>query len=222
MADSSCNTSNSRRLLCSFCSLSLTGIPSWFSHIRLVHSHEPGFFMRCSINGCALTYRNFSSLNTHVYRHHREAIIGRIHQQTITSGIECLADDNAPEREIFEHDDSTDDDQLVRTEIRQLLGIDSDEHKQRCALFLLEMKEKFGISQKAIDRVVSGSEMLLANSARRIEAGVSHVLSSNDVDVAQIPALREYFDNLQSPFVGISSSYLQLKYFKDNFGLIVS
>ena len=84
------------------------------------------------------------------------------------------------------------------------------------------MKEKFGTSQKAIDNIITGCEGLLHHSAKRIEAGVNHHLSKNGVDIGSIPDVRNFFDNLRSPFTGLTSSYLQQKYYRENFGLIVS
>ncbi|XP_037562263.2 uncharacterized protein LOC119441728 [Dermacentor silvarum] len=52
---------------CPFFSYQLTRV---ITHIGLVHSGEPNFSIFCGIEGCANTYRNFSSYRSHLYRRH--------------------------------------------------------------------------------------------------------------------------------------------------------
>ena len=42
-------------------------------HVRLIHSNEPHFCVRCGINECEKTYKIFSSYLTHLWRHHAES-----------------------------------------------------------------------------------------------------------------------------------------------------
>ena len=55
--------------LCNFTALSLQTI---ISHIRTVHSSDKCFKITCGLEGCAAsTYKSFSALYSHLYRHHQ-------------------------------------------------------------------------------------------------------------------------------------------------------
>ena len=43
------------------------------SHLRAVHSNDPGFNVTCGIKGCAVTLKSFRSLYQHIYRKHRDS-----------------------------------------------------------------------------------------------------------------------------------------------------
>lgn len=62
---------------CPMCSFKCPSIAILLSHLRLVHSNDPRFLVCCGINSCTKTSRSFSSLYTHVYRHHPSAGIRR-------------------------------------------------------------------------------------------------------------------------------------------------
>ena len=59
--------------ICPLCSFEVLSISSCLSHLRLFHSSDPRFCVTCGIGGCATTCRSFSSLYSHVYRHHKES-----------------------------------------------------------------------------------------------------------------------------------------------------
>ena len=111
---------------------------------------------------------------------------------------------------------------MTQVEIAEILGDAEVQQKRQCAHFLLGLKEKFGVSQKALDNIVATYGTFLNFSALRVQAGVRQILSAKGIDVTTLPELEELFENLSSPFVGLSSAYLQMQYYKDHFGLIVS
>ena len=63
---------------CPMCSFECPSIAILLSHLRLVHSNDPRFLVCCGINSCTVTSRSFSSLYTHIYRHHPGAGIKRL------------------------------------------------------------------------------------------------------------------------------------------------
>ena len=68
---------------CPFCpSFSLATYRMWIGHLRHVHSHDPNFFVTCGINSCPSTFREFTTLYSHVYRKHRDML--ELKQQLIT------------------------------------------------------------------------------------------------------------------------------------------
>ena len=59
---------------CPICGLVLLILKLYVSHLRLVHAKDPNFNLMCGVGGCREVFRAFSAFNSHIYRHHREAI----------------------------------------------------------------------------------------------------------------------------------------------------
>ena len=70
---------------CPLCEFAAATLRQWFSHLRLVHSSDPGFRVCCGIDGCKNTYGKFSSLSSHVYSHHKDRIKGKTVQEVRVS-----------------------------------------------------------------------------------------------------------------------------------------
>ena len=216
---------------CSLCRSYFRDVPTWFSHIRLVHGNDPDFSMQCGIDGCSKVFKTFSGLNTHVYRHHRDIICKD--PVNVPPNIDTVASET-PDNDgnCANHHPNIGDDvdesrahvmeTSMEAHIAQLLAEDEEEQKKAAALFLLEMREKFSISQVAINGIVTGCEKLFHHVKERIEAGVMHHLSNSGVDTEMLPDVKAFFNDLQSPFIGLGSDFLQHKYYRDQFGLIVS
>ena len=58
---------------CLLCSFQVPAKPLLLSHLRLAHSNDPRFSVRCGIDGCCYTAKKFSSLYSHIYRKHRDS-----------------------------------------------------------------------------------------------------------------------------------------------------
>ena len=61
---------------CPICDFTTSTLIQWFSHLQSAHSNDPSFRVTCRIDGCKRTYSKFSSLNSHVYRNHKERMCG--------------------------------------------------------------------------------------------------------------------------------------------------
>ena len=59
---------------CSLCSYFSPSLSQHVSHLRLVHSQDPNFFVKCGIEGCSSHFSTFAAFSTHIYRHHRSAL----------------------------------------------------------------------------------------------------------------------------------------------------
>lgn len=59
---------------CSLCQYFSPSLALHVSHLRLVHSRDPSFYLMCGIDSCLEEFRTFSSFNSHVYRCHRIAL----------------------------------------------------------------------------------------------------------------------------------------------------
>ncbi len=75
--------------LCPLCSFEAPSVQVILSHLRLVHSNDPQFLVSCGLNGCATTSKSFSSLYSHIYRHHNEVIFKRKESDSSLQGKDC-------------------------------------------------------------------------------------------------------------------------------------
>ena len=211
---------------CSLCSFRTPTLSAWISHLRLVHSQDEEFVVTCGINGCTGNYRKCSSFLSHVYRHHRTVITNSSpivhHPLTQEMDFENAGSapvDNSCDPSVVDGDSHSSS--LLNHTLHQILGIDKIEQQKRSALFILHLKEVKGLSETAIQTVVSGFEDMLQYTVRRIEAGVYERLSQNAI-LPQDLELNEFFENVADPFEGLKTVHMQEKFYSKHFGCIVS
>ena len=89
------------------------------------------------------------------------------------------------------------------------------------ALFLLSLKEKYQIIQTALDFAVGQVQQMVAFAAEDIQNAVESRLHSYSEYSSDIPDLSECF-KIQDPFRNLQNEYMQTKYYRENFDLIVS
>ena len=63
---------------------------------------------------------------------------------------------------------------------------------------------------------------MFRHSLGRIEAGVNDRLAKNGVDPNDLPDLQNFFSSVKYPFQHLHSTYLQEKFYHQEFGCIVS
>lgn len=204
--------------ICPFCNFRVVNLSSLLSHLRFVHSSDPGFFLTCGVSGCANTYTKFTSFRTHVYRHHKELIsssttTSTIHESAYTSPIPVISDD-IPDTDLrttmpSHVDISVDDDPLIS-------------QQKVSGLFLLKMRETFSVSQAAIDGIVVESESVFEHVVSKLQVNVVKRLSEAGISTDEIHSqVEEVFDNTPSPFLGLTSKYLQEEFYKKTLHLVV-
>ena len=71
-------------LPCPYCSgeFSAPSDELLLTHIRLVHSYDPGFTIQCSLNGCSITFSNFKAYQKHRRLKHSSNTTGEDTQLT--------------------------------------------------------------------------------------------------------------------------------------------
>ena len=79
------------------CSFEFTSIAILLSHLRLVHSSDPRFLVCCGINSCTVTSKSFSSLYTHVYRHHPSPGIRRRSANCLSKELPAVCESDSHE-----------------------------------------------------------------------------------------------------------------------------
>ena len=87
------------------------------------------------------------------------------------------------------------------------------------AHFILNLKEKFKLSQVSLDFVIQSVEELLRVSADNIKQSILTTLHQEGIEIA--PSLSDKCVLLPNPFLYLKTEYQQAKFFKENFNLIV-
>ena len=99
--------------------------------------------------------------------------------------------------------------------------MDQDQQQRESATFLLKLKEVCNVSERTVSEVITGYQGLLTNTLAVVKASVKDALGNAGVCVADIAGLDEAFTNAQDVFQGLETTYLQEKYFRDRFNMVV-
>lgn len=196
------------RVKCWLCaSFAAPTLKAVIRHIGVVHARDPNFHVKCGIQGCIRTYKNYSSFKKHVYRHHRDQL-DPVHPDSSETSIQ--------ERSTPPEISCGDDDGL------DLLNPDNSDagydHTEQAALFVLKAKHIHKISQSALNDLLFDVSTMISDRVQYVENKVRPHLqgssSSSALEAFQHPAVVD-------PFRGLTTRYLQLKYYRESFGLLV-
>ena len=78
------------------------------------------------------------------------------------------------------------------------------------------------MSQVAIDEMIEGCRQSVYQRSLQIKSQVWETLSASGIDPDAIDGLVSIFDDSFDPFYGMESQYKQEKFFREEFGLLVS
>ncbi len=102
---------------------------------------------------------------------------------------------------------------------------DTNSHKKQMAL-LLKTKEIRKVSQIALDGIVDNVTSIIHLTVDKLKCEVDNTLKSSGINgvISTFSSLGDVFNNtdIRDPFNGLSSKYLQDKFYKDHFNLLVS
>ena len=182
-----------------------------------MHSHDSNFHINCGIDGCVRTYSNYHSFRKHILRQHRNTLNASIEEPVVntvesTNGlIHNLTEDDhvvlptAPD--IFEFTNT----------------VQSEDFVHNSALFLLKAREVHKVSQSALNNIILDISVLNAVGLSAMKEKVLDVLTKNGIDVSKIAGLDDVFTNsyLNDPFSGLTTEYLQNKYYEESLFLVV-
>lgn len=172
----------------------------------MVHARDPNFHVNCGIEGCIRTYKNFASFKKHVYRHHRE--------QIDPAQLDTRTEDGSTQQppEMLHEDDGPD-----------FLNRDAGyDHSEQAALFVLKAKHVHKISQSALDDLLFDVSTMISDRVHYVENKVCQHLQG-PCNSSSSSGILEAFHHpaIVDPFHGLTSRYLQLNYYRENFGLLV-
>ena len=146
--------------ICGFVSLSLK---LDVSHLRVVHAKDRAFNIMCGVGGCREVFRAFSAFNSHIYRHHRDAI--GISQFRDDSTVDLSDRSAIPACSVTEYDSHTfafenNTCSSATKSTTRPIGIPPADMKEEAARFLLLLREGWQKSQVVITDVVTGCKNL--------------------------------------------------------------
>ena len=98
------------------------------------------------------------------------------------------------------------------SELETITSQSCSEAQKRAALFLLTFKEKYRLSQAAIDFAVGSIQSIVDSVCTSAVAVVETDLSSATAIAA----------NKEDPFVSLRTNHQQSKFYREMFGLVVS
>ena len=225
---------------CSFCCLSWR---EFYRHRFLTHSNEFNFMMRCFVEGCSQTFRCYSTFASHLFRKHCGADLESeakksAHSsyvrpeenfpQTSQSEYSLVVEDEL-EEDICSMDLSNAVDFSSADEISDLSWVDpppstdvspnSNRLSHFAALFLLNVKERYQLIQSSLNFITQQIQQMISFTIDDI-AEVIHKFCSEQ-GASEIP-LTEQLESFRNPFLHVQTEYMQNKYYRENFNLVVS
>ena len=208
-------------LICPLCSPEMTvnlnmNLTEFLKHIQLFHSHQPGFSITCGLNGCLRSFSSFQAFRNHVYSYHGgESSLDQ--RQTADGESDGTGDIGGDDGD----DDGDGDDGIsFDSEMRE-----TPPSQRNAAMFLMGLKEKYMITQVALQGVIEGVTNLVQSHLDTLHSQIQQRLLLSGVSQAAIDGIQPLFSECGTyahPFQGLETQYQQLKFYRQHFNLIVS
>ena len=193
--------SSSGYVHCTMCTYCTTSEEKLIKHVYTIHRHDPNFHVYCA--SCLRSYHTLSSFRKHVSRGCRTSAV--VEDQNYVTN-DCPDED-------MELEDSA-----SGAEPRAYDTVAQDRLSQQWheARFILSIKERHGLSQAAVDQVLSSTTELVSALLDGICSALKQELPEEWMQLVEkrICETRTLFSDLSSP-------YFQEKYFKEKFHLVV-
>jgi len=188
---------------CSYCDY--VGLPTDIvRHSVAQHSNHPSFFLCC--DACGATYKKYESFRKHVQRKHPKSDTDE------TSGIPAALEDSMGDAN--EISQSASHSENAEKQEEQLM--------QQSASYILKLKSVYGLSQSCIEDIMqhtkSITETVTAVTRERLLGEIEQDRSMKSVLDEKVMDWDSVGD--VDVFTGIESSWMQQKYFREQFGLI--
>lgn len=191
---------------CSFCTDEFLA-PSekvLLNHIRLAHSHDPGFCIQCSHSGCSRTFKNFRTYQNHRLQHSR----------CVETASESSESDHN-EYDVNEGDQDDESDVVCAPTVTDV--------QLYSAKWILKTRETRSLTRSATQGVLEDVQDLISFVTQTLESQTHSVLQANGIVPSMISGLSDVFNGpCTQPFQGLTSFHQQLQYCRNNFNFIVS
>ena len=94
--------------------------------------------------------------------------------------------------------------------------------KKSAALFILKMREVKCLPQKTIDNLIDDTTELVSTAVATERITIKNIMSKTGIDVSSNQDLLDHLECTEtSIFKGLETEYMQTKYFKEKFHLLV-
>ena len=192
----------SELLSCPMCSYVTAREEQLLRHVFQIHEHDPKFQVYCS--ACGRSFTKLESLRKHKYR---------------SSG--CSSQSGLRDCTLLPRLRTPDpDDEMPNNGLEGLDPVPQcPSTKWQAAAFILSIKEKHMLSQAAIDTVLSSTTSLVGTLLQGVLTGLRDL--PEEVKTVLDEKMSEGAFEMQ-PFEGLGTAYLQKKYFRESFHLVVS
>ena len=94
--------------------------------------------------------------------------------------------------------------------------------KKSRALFILRTAEVRKLTLTAVNNTLSDIQHLVEDALTVAQSKIERVLESHGINASNIPGFHTSFTSDMCPFAGTETEYLEMKYFRETLGLIVS
>ena len=191
---------------------------------------EPNFYFVCGINGCPHSFKlgsTFHSFKSHASRKHPNW------QEFVNDEVTAAAPPPPLLSPLLDPDEA---------DLSTVGGYSADEENTLCAieagaaapvysretstsrlcppaqkaaaLFLLTFQERFKLSQSAINFAVGSINTIVDSVCKSVQSSLEGEVSAT--------RLTESFDEREDPFAPLKTEYMQSKFYREHFGLVVS
>lgn len=196
----------SELLSCQMCSYFALHEQQLMRHVCHIHEQDPNFLIYCST--CSRSFTKLDSFRKHKLRSNECSCEGHLTPQSLSQmPVVPNPNDDMPPTDCEENSSF-------------VLAPRRPSTKWRAATFILGIKEKHNLSQAAVDTMLSSTTSLVNGLLHDVLAGLREELPEGGKEVLDKKMQEGSFD-LQ-PFNGLETAYLQNKYFREYFKLVVS
>ncbi|XP_019862680.1 PREDICTED: uncharacterized protein LOC109591385, partial [Amphimedon queenslandica] len=178
-------------------------------HVKLVHSQEPGFKIRCSYPHCSRNFSNYRTYQNHLIRHCRQRLTREYPNEV--SGNE--------EGRTEEHGEPNEEVQPDTTALTENIANDV---RNFCAKWILKTSELRKLTRKASLGIVEDVSGLIRQICSILHQQVSRHLLRNNISITD--DLMDIFsesNDVITPFRSLTTFHQQLNFYKENFNLIM-
>ena len=202
-------------------------------HLFEVHSYEPSFMYACQIDNCPRAFMlgsTYSSFISHASRKHPnwrktldnappiKRLLPLIPMETVAtepseSSGEEIPSNTEPLEDLERMDYSAD------MPGEQYDDTDLSDGQKAAARFLLTLKERYRLSQVAVDFAVGAVKQIVSIIYENVKKSVTQSLEEKGLDIPT-----HELEGLFTPidiFEGLETEYQQTKFYRDHFGLVV-
>lgn len=198
--------------VCQFCTFRCSNWRTVLRHTFEAH-FGPNVRFTCGIDNCPQTFATFSAATSHWARKHKGRDFGI---QSTTPEVSTCGE-NPQVLLGSDHDEDPPD--VLDTGP----GVQSEHLSRKSAgLFLLTLKERYQLTQTAMNFAVGQVKEMVAFLSEDLRSAVEATVQQHCAAAGVVPPdLGSCFEDVD-PFCGLETEYMQTKFYREKFGLVVS